>query len=661
MKFEKEDTNFRQKQLKFNADGTISLPENIKKDLSFRKEKKLDIFDDYGQDDEVHNLNDNVEGFNLYDGEKKLSPLVFSNNKSQEDIVNEVVSHISNGRKVVFIKGVCGSGKSALALNIAKKLGRASVIVPGKSLQKQYMEDYSRSKYVLKSNHKKLKIKVITGRENHRCLYSSGKTANNFDLPCKIEIKESNYGKIKEYLEENPKVKNDLELKDVRRISIAPVCPYWSPVVPGELDLPLKADRKNYESVRGNYTIYNRKAGCTYYEQFNSYLTNEIIVFNSAKYKLEMAMNRKPKTEVDIIDEADEFLDSFSNSRRVNLNRLSSALNNLFSEDEHNNFIIKKVTELTLQLIKNMDFSDKIFFLKETLIYPLFRYLLENPNIADNLDDENYLNSVYESARDFEDFFDETYVLFKKEERGLVVELITTNLEKKFSDLLGKVESLVLMSGTIHSETILKNVFGISNFIVVDAESVSPGEVKLLKTGNEIDCKYDNFSQGRITREQYLNAFEEVIEKAPRPTLIHVNAFEDLPSEKEKDAFGLKLLVTRERFAHYHDDEIEKFKTGAINVLFTTKCARGVDFPDDQCRSIVFTKYPNPNAKNIFWKILAKTHSNYYWDFYKDKAKREFLQKIYRGVRNKNDYVYVLSPDLRVLEAVENNFLPKGL
>ncbi|PIN92544.1 hypothetical protein COU56_04245, partial [Candidatus Pacearchaeota archaeon CG10_big_fil_rev_8_21_14_0_10_31_9] len=84
---------------------------------------------------------------------------------------------------------------------------------------------------------------------------------------------------------------------------------------------------------------------------------------------------------------------------------------------EHNNFIIKKVTELTLQLIKNMDFSDKIFFLKETLIYPLFRYLLENPNIADNLDDENYLNSVYESARDFEDFFDETYVLFKKEER----------------------------------------------------------------------------------------------------------------------------------------------------------------------------------------------------------------------------------------------------
>ncbi|MEK6873348.1 MAG: LAGLIDADG family homing endonuclease [Nanoarchaeota archaeon] len=545
---------------------------------------------------------------------------------------------------------------SAIALNIAKKLGRASIVVPGKSLQKQYMEDYSREKYVLKDDHKKLKIKVITGRENHKCLFFSG-NANNSDLPCKIEIKESNYGKIKEYLKENPKVKNDLELKNVRRISIAPVCPYWSPVVPGDIELNLKADKKTYDSVRGKYTIYNRKPGCTYYEQFNSYLTNEVIVFNSAKYKIEMAMNRKPKTEVDIIDEADEFLDSFSNSRRINLNRLLGSLNNIFSEDEHNEFIIKKITEITLQLVKNTDFSDKIFSLKETLIYPLFRYLIENPNVVDGVDDENYLSSVYESALDFEDFFDETYVLFRKEERGLVVEIITTNLAKKFSELLDKVESLVLMSGTIHSVEVLKNVFGVDNFAVVDAETVNQGEVRLFKTGKEVDCKYENFSQGKVTRENYLKIFEEIIEKAPRPTLIHVNAFDDLPSEIEKEIFGLKFLITREKFAHFQDDEIEKFKNKEIDVLFTTKCARGVDFPDDQCRSIVFTKYPNPNARDIFWKILAKTHQAYYWDFYKDKAKREFLQKIYRGVRNKEDYVYVLSPDLRVLEAVENNFV----
>ena len=32
-----------------------------------------------------------------------------------------------------------------------------------------------------------------------------------------------------------------------------------------------------------------------------------------------------------------------------------------------------------------------------------------------------------------------------------------------------------------------------------------------------------------------------------------------------------------------------------------------------------------------------------------DKARRELLQKIYRGLRSKKDRVYLLSPDIRVL------------
>jgi hypothetical protein len=32
-----------------------------------------------------------------------------------------------------------------------------------------------------------------------------------------------------------------------------------------------------------------------------------------------------------------------------------------------------------------------------------------------------------------------------------------------------------------------------------------------------------------------------------------------------------------------------------------------------------------------------------------DKSRRELLQKIYRGLRSKTDKVYLLSPDIRVL------------
>ncbi|MFH1661789.1 MAG: hypothetical protein ABIA02_01715, partial [Candidatus Falkowbacteria bacterium] len=61
------------------------------------------------------------------------------------------------------------------------------------------------------------------------------------------------------------------------------------------------------------------------------------------------------------------------------------------------------------------------------------------------------------------------------------------------------------------------------------------------------------------------------------------------------------------------------------------------------------------NVKDAFWKILYKTKPMHYWDFYKDKARREFWQKIYRGLRFKDDHVYLLSPDCRVLEVVDSN------
>ena len=38
--------------------------------------------------------------------------------------------------------------------------------------------------------------------------------------------------------------------------------------------------------------------------------------------------------------------------------------------------------------------------------------------------------------------------------------------------------------------------------------------------------------------------------------------------------------------------------------------------------------------------------------FYMDKAKRELLQKIYRGLRSEDDKIYLMSPDIRVFGVV---------
>ncbi len=181
-----------------------------------------------------------------------------------------------------------------------------------------------------------------------------------------------------------------------------------------------------------------------------------------------------------------------------------------------------------------------------------------------------------------------------------------------------------------------------------------------MKTGAEFDCKYENFRSGKYSRRDYLEVLNECVKIAKKPTLVHVSAFSDLPDEYEIEHYNLNYLQNRDEMRDRqredkHGREIEEFKEGKIDILFTTRASRGVDFPGEQCNSIVFTKYPNPNPEEPFWKILRQTNPNQYWEFYRDKSKRELLQKVYRGVRFKEDHVYLLSPDVRVLDAFKNS------
>ncbi len=639
--------------------------------------------------------------WNLYQGDKYLEPLVFSNGKNQGDVVKEIIEAIEQGHKIIFIRGMCGTGKSAIALNIARKMGKTCIVVPGKELQKQYKRDYENDKHILKENRNKLKISVITGRNNHICkflednqkvipkevkeidsklndifegkkdelkeLISEDLSADNPNIPCKIQILERNWKRIHNYLKQNKKInpKNIENIKHVRRIPLASVCPYWSPAIPDRYDVKIFEDvqKREYLGLKGTrFIVYQRAPGCKFYEQFNNFIDSDVLIFNSFKYKIESAINRKPLTEVEIIDECDEFLDSFSNQRNINLDRLQNTLIRIPYSNEEDKEILKELNELIEHIRRNEKVlgsvnSKEIIPLKSTGIYDLIKIFLGSPDFLLEIDEENYAFDVDETARMFEDFIDETYVSFDKKEGNLIASLVTTNLAKRFKEMVDKNKIIVLMSGTLHSDIVLKEIFGLDTFKIIEAETQQPGTICIKKTGKEINCRYEDFKNGKNSRETYLTALDKSVELAKKPALIHIISFYDLPSEEEIEKFELKNLISREKMIGEKNSRevsnIVKFKKKEIDTLFSTKCARGIDFPGEECNSIIFTKYPNPDAKDAFWKILKKTQPQYYWDFYKDKARRELLQKVYRGLRFKEDKVEVLSPDLRVIEAFE--------
>jgi len=211
-----------------------------------------------------------------------------------------------------------------------------------------------------------------------------------------------------------------------------------------------------------------------------------------------------------------------------------------------------------------------------------------------------------------------------------------------------------MMSGTIHSLAVLKNIFGLTNFKIINAEISNQGELTKCKHGYEINCKYSNFQSKKISREDFLNAFAKTIASAKPPTLVHLTSFHDLPTEYEKINYNLDLPTQQEIIYQQNIDpfgiRILNFKNKKTNILFTTKCSRGIDFPGNTCNSIVISRFPYPNISSLFWKILKLTNPEHFLSFYLDKANRELLQKIYRGLRSKNDKVYLLSPDIRVLD-----------
>src|SRR3989339_626376 len=183
----------------------------------------------------------------------------------------------------------------------------------------------------------------------------SGRICRRIIIIFLAKLKEKNWNKIKEYLKKNKNVDyTDFnEIKDVTRASVAGVCPYWSPVLPEMYELKSFSDlkKRKYMGLHNtNFIFHKGKDGCKFYEQFNSYFNSDVIVFNSLKYKLESALNRKPLTEVEIIDECDEFLDSFSNQRTLNIDRLQNSLIHVLGVSKETYEVVDELQEYLKQI-----------------------------------------------------------------------------------------------------------------------------------------------------------------------------------------------------------------------------------------------------------------------------------------------------------------------
>ena len=550
--------------------------------------------------------------WSLYKDNKPVQPLLYSNDKSQDAVIEEILEAFES-YKVVFFKACVGSGKSVVALSVANKLGGGIVVTPTKILQEQYENDYFKNKYkILKDNKKWLKISVLKGRSNFNCLYEPQLKCNHKSLPCTRPV---------------PKRKG----KPVSRLEVAQECEFWSPTVPSSLEemyseeLNCQFKSLNYKTTDNAFSILRKsKKVCPYYKQYQSYKSSDVVLMNSSIWMLEtLALKRKPMKPVEIIDEGDAFLDGLSLKKSITRRMLEGIEEKLIidkavGKKELNSFsyVFSLFKEITRRTYEGDIGNNEKSFLKE---FVSFLKGINDENSANYSDILHFLNSCYVSANEkqIEYFIPEPKIVVKK-----ILELSS--------------KKMLFMSATFQSEKILEDIFGFDNFCFIEGEPKFPGVVYPKQLGSEHRVTYKTWKYDEF-KKSYWNTLIKAIKQSAKPCLIPVHAYKYLPDNIREKLRGNNTLRTKDG-----------------SVIFSTVMKRGVDLKDDMCRSIIMLKFPFPNTQEPILKAMRlKLGDEKFWGYYQDIAKREFIQTIGRGVRHKEDWICLYSPDKTVFGYLE--------
>ena len=533
--------------------------------------------------------------------------------------MNEALEALDDS-DIIFIQGGVGTGKSVIALHLTAYHGKGIIAVPFKNLELQYVNDYcGKGKNTVHTPRgTPLSVNNMRGRTNFPCLSPPPDAAPPVDcghtkLPCTRRLE-----------------------KHETRASVALECPHWSPVYPtGMLTPKMKQTRTThpYESVGGPRYYCEADEPCPYYHQFRHYIHGEAIIMNAAKWEAETWLQRKPRVAVEIIDEADDFLDGLSYRVTVNQRLLDNLKQgNLVTEQEHQNLEIE-LARLTHRYAEQQEFelshSPEVLSLLRGLAM-----ILEEAEDSPLKGDQFKLSILLEYQR-----YAWAYVAGGDRSRSLVFYI--PRLDITLSELRKRSGKLVLMSATRHSDENLQNIFRVQPRLVT-AQEENPGRLILMAPTHRppLNVNHRNWREKEF-REKYWGLLDEQLRVAERPCYVLVHAFKYLPpkylpqSKKDRKKTAWRLPEQRD-------------------VYFSTKLDRGADLRDDLCRAIILLKYPWPDLNDPVLKTMEKQiGASAFWEYTRDHANRNMLQQCGRAIRSPGDWCQVYSPDRNVVDNLE--------
>lgn len=428
---------------------------------------------------------------------------------------------------------------------------------------------------------------------------------------------------------------------------------------------------------------------CPYYQQFYSYTDADVIVMNSAKWQLETRIGRKPLMDLEVFDEGDNWLDS--QAAEIELNR--STIDRIIPPDNKIQRMKTRALEifdLSLKDIKTRieqqrKANDGRTYIIDAKAYKeLFSAMVGTlTELIKSLEDDDRIEEKLVDINTILRYIDRASISYRegKREETKVLKIYIPypdNILKELFDLSSK--NIIITSGTMHSNYVLNNLFGINsdNYVVefLQGRKESPGKLTMAKPKDGlVRVTYSLWENSPQFKEWYNKTLNYILDqlkinidkRTGRPGKGKIlvltpakkyaegirnrpDVHTDFAKSSNEDDMSIKISTTLSDYVNKTLEDVRKVKDDDINldgnvlrtdkqIILSTRMIRGADLRDDLCRGLVMTKWPYPDISAGYNQALKKRFGDTIFSkIMSDKAEREAIQYVCRGLRHDNDW-----------------------
>lgn len=519
---------------------------------------------------------------------------------TQSAVIKAIENAYKDGYKNVIVEAPVGSGKSAIAITLAKSFGAAHILTPRKSLQDQYGDDFQKED-----------VALMKGRSGYPCTFNSS---------------------------ENPEYKKVIRLINEQK-------PLSSELISSPYSCatgPCISSRGAYKGCVGLNPDGTVENPCPYSVAGEVAQRSKIVVHNFHSFIYQTKFGDKfHQRPLLIIDEAHEI----------------EGICRGFSERKIVLPLRKNEIELPTGYTLLEEWAD--WFLKYGELFS--EVVSATADVSEREEFLNALQSLIDFSELFgEDFVTDIQEIEAGKEKHTRFVFTPVKVGATANSLLFNYgERRLLLSGTVYSKsTFCKNIgLNDSETLFIQIPSSFPVENRPIycRSDLQVDTSFakwdENFKEMTSIMKSIMTTFDDV------KGIIHT------PSYNASLQIYNALKDTGRIMWHTKDDlsvQLQRFYDSTEpKVFLSPSCYQGVDFKEDRARFQIIVRVPNPSTQDAF--IDYQRQSNFPW--YNYQALITFGQQIGRVVRSETDEGSTILLDSRFHSFLSRNrgSLPKWL